>query len=73
LPTLLIDHDMSLVFGICDYVYVLDFGTLIAQGTPETVREDERVLSAYLGSAALQAAPGPASSKAPSGNGKEAT
>jgi len=49
LSALLIDHDMGLVLGICDEVYVLDFGTMIASGTPEQVRTNEKVLAAYLG------------------------
>jgi branched-chain amino acid transport system ATP-binding protein len=46
---LLIDHDMGLVLTVCDYLYVLDFGQLIAEGPPDAIRRDERVLSAYLG------------------------
>ena len=49
---LLVDHDMGLVLGICDHVVVLEFGAVIAQGPPDVVRSDERVIAAYLGGAA---------------------
>ncbi len=49
--TLLIDHDMGLVLGICDRVVVLEFGRVIANGAPEVVRRDAAVMAAYLGSA----------------------
>ncbi len=49
---LLIDHDMNLVLDICDYVYVLNFGQLIAEGTPTQIRTNEAVVDAYLGSGA---------------------
>ncbi|MEC7924300.1 MAG: ABC transporter ATP-binding protein, partial [Actinomycetota bacterium] len=45
----LIDHDMGLVLSVCDYIYVLDFGKIIAQGTPQEVRESDTVKKAYLG------------------------
>ena len=50
----LIDHDMGLVLNVCDYIYVLDFGTIIAQGSPSEVRSNPAVISAYLGSAASE-------------------
>jgi len=50
--TLLIDHDMDLVLTVSDYVYVLDFGRVIAQGPPQQVRTDAAVIEAYLGVAA---------------------
>ena len=46
---LLVDHDMSLVLNLCDTIDVLDFGSLIATGTPEQIRANELVSTAYLG------------------------
>ena len=51
---LLVDHDMSLVLTVCDYLYVIEFGRLIAQGTPAEIRMNKLVIAAYLGE---QAAP----------------
>jgi ABC-type branched-subunit amino acid transport system ATPase component/ABC-type branched-subunit amino acid transport system permease subunit len=48
---LLIDHDMGLVLGACDEIWVLDFGRVLAHGSPDTIRADRAVIDAYLGDA----------------------
>jgi branched-chain amino acid transport system ATP-binding protein len=45
----LVEHDMGLVMAVCDRIHVLDAGRLLTTGTPTEVRNDQRVLDAYLG------------------------
>ena len=51
LSILLIEHDMSLVMGVCDHITVLDFGQVIAEGPPSEIQRNEAVIEAYLGRA----------------------
>lgn len=55
---LLIDHNMPLVFGSCDHIFVLGAGRNVIEGTPDEIRHDERLATSYLGNAARQIAEG---------------
>lgn len=48
---ILVEHDMKAVMGLCNYLTVLNFGQVLAQGTPEEVRNNDKVIEAYLGGA----------------------
>jgi branched-chain amino acid transport system ATP-binding protein len=61
---LLIEHNVPLVFATCDYVYVMDAGGLLAQGTPDELVRNDRVLDAYLGTAYVDPAAEPVGANA---------
>jgi branched-chain amino acid transport system permease protein len=49
LSILLVEHDMDLVMDVCDHLVVMEFGTLLTQGTPTEIQESPQVRAAYLG------------------------
>jgi ABC-type branched-subunit amino acid transport system ATPase component len=49
IAVLLVEHDMTMVMGVCDHIVVMDFGEKIAEGPPDVVRNDPIVVAAYLG------------------------
>jgi branched-chain amino acid transport system ATP-binding protein len=52
---LMVEHDMSMVMNVCDYIYVINFGANLAEGTPAEVRSNPEVIKAYLGEEAQAA------------------
>jgi len=51
ITVLMVEHDMSMVMGVCDYIYVINFGANLAHGTPAEIRANPEVIRAYLGEA----------------------
>src|SRR3546814_3684598 len=51
MAVLLVEHDVRLVMQVCQLIHVLDFGAILAVGSPQDIQDDQRVLDAYLGAA----------------------
>jgi branched-chain amino acid transport system ATP-binding protein len=49
LTVILVEHNMQVVMGVCEEIHVLDYGQTIAQGAPDDIRQNRKVLAAYLG------------------------
>ena len=52
MAVLMVEHDVQMVMQVCSLVHVLDFGAILAVGTPREIQNDQAVLDAYLGSSA---------------------